>query len=155
MGDDAGFQVRNVISRLYIYERIRIGFAAHTPLTNYNVEIRVSEKVGSSVISRKLDVGFRVHEPENNLTRHCANFTIFPIFPKTYWKIGKSSKIHITIFHGQIRVGFQLFEPENRFCMEVRRAKTLLFMNHFRSTVRQLDRASINDHIYTAEGLRL
>jgi hypothetical protein len=35
-------------------------------LTNYNVEIGVSDNAGSLAISLKMDVGFHVYEPEND-----------------------------------------------------------------------------------------
>jgi hypothetical protein len=79
MGNDTGFTSKRHIS--VIYERIWSGFVAwwsmRPPLTNYNVEIGVSRNAGSSVICRKMDVGFRVHEPEDDQTWKCANYTIF------------------------------------------------------------------------------
>lgn len=53
-----------------IYEQISIGFAvwwsAQRPLTNRDVEIGMSDNARNSVISRKMDIGFCVHEPEND-----------------------------------------------------------------------------------------
>jgi hypothetical protein len=55
-----------------IYERISIEYVAWwsvlLPLTNYNVQIGVSDNAGRSVISRKIDAGFHVHELQNDLT---------------------------------------------------------------------------------------
>jgi hypothetical protein len=50
-----------------IYERISIGFVAWRSLqlllTNYNVEIWVNDNTFSLIISREVDVGFRIHKP--------------------------------------------------------------------------------------------
>jgi hypothetical protein len=72
MGDDTstGFKVRNVRSRLFT-NGCRSGllygaWLVHLPLTNQTVKIGVSDFAGSAVIFRKMDIGFRVHEPEND-----------------------------------------------------------------------------------------
>jgi hypothetical protein len=66
-----------------------------------------SDNTGSSVRSREMDVGFRAHEPENDCKWQCGNFIIFFLFPQTYWKTGKTSKILISTIYGQSRVGFE------------------------------------------------
>jgi hypothetical protein len=97
MGDDTGSQVRNVISKLFMNGfgsgLLRGGqyWSVQLLLTNYNVETGVNDNAGSSIISREMDVGFPVHEPE--VIKHDSSLILR--FSQFLAKIiGKSSKIH-------------------------------------------------------------
>jgi hypothetical protein len=107
-------------------------------ITNCNVAVWVSDRpnAGSSVISRKMDVGFPVYLLENDEIWQCANFTSFSDLSKNIGKSDRIRKIHNSTFHEQIRVG--LYSNQKTGFGGSKR-QSLLFMNQFRS-VRQLPR---------------
>ena len=63
------------------------------PLTKYIIEIVVSDNTEKFIISREMDMGICVYEPEHECTRYCADFRIFSIFHEKYKKIVENSQL--------------------------------------------------------------